>query len=292
MLWQIYKLKPDLVHFCFVQQPLLYFGKVVTTMHDLTATRFRNPFKNRLTYYFKQRVYALGNKIAAHKSATIITPTEFVKNDVAKFARINSRKIAVTYEAADEIKVPAEAIEDLEGKEFIFYVGRAATHKNLSRLIEAFAKLKESHPGLKLVLGGKKGVQYRLLASKARLKGIPDIVLTGFVSEGQLRWLYENARAYVFPSLSEGFGLPGLEAMAHGCPVISSNATSLPELYSEAAHYFDPENVDDMAAKIHEVLTKDALRQKLIQNGRKQVKKYSWQRMAEQTLDIYNSVLE
>lgn len=292
MLWQIYRLKPDLVHFCFAQQPLLYFGKAVTTVHDLTATRFRNPFKNRMTYSIKQSIYKLGIKIVAHKSAAIITPTEFVKDDLAKFARINSRKITVTYEAADEITARAETVEGLKDQKFIVYVGRPSTHKNLNRLIEAFAKLKEMHPDLKLILAGKRSAAYRVLASKARLKGVTDVVFTGFISEGQLRWLYENAAAYVFPSLSEGFGLPGLEAMAHGCPVVSSNATCLPEVYGEAAHYFDPENTDDIAQKISEVLRKDNLRQTLKMYGYKQIKKFSWERMAQQTVDIYASVLE
>jgi glycosyltransferase involved in cell wall biosynthesis len=98
--------------------------------------------------------------------------------------------------------------------------------------------------------------------------------------------------AYIFPSLSEGFGLPGLEAMTHGAPVVSSNATCLPEIYGDAAHYFDPLSVEAMVIAISEVLNDKALRQKLITAGQMQVNKYSWQRMAEQTLDVYRKVLE
>lgn len=291
LLWQVYRLKPDLVHFCFVQQPILYFGKVVTTMHDLTATRFRNAFKNRLTFYFRQQAYILVNKVAARKSAAIICPSEYVKDDVAKFARANSRKITVIPEAADEITLKAAPVEDLEGKQFLLYVGRMSIHKNLNRLVEAFSQLKEQHPDLVLVIAGKRSAQSRLLASKIRLKGIANVVFTGFVTEAELRWLYENAATYVFPSLSEGFGLPGLEAMMHGCPVVSSNATCLPEVYGEGAHYFDPLNVEEMATKINDVLTRESLRTSLIEKGRKQARKYSWQEMAERTLELYNSVI-
>ncbi len=291
-LWkQVHNLKPDLVHFGIVQQPVLYRGKVVTTMHDLTATRYRNPAKNRLIFVVKQWIYKWGNKIIARKSAAIITPTEFVKDDIAKFARINSRKITVTYEAADIITETAESVDGLEDAPFIMYVGRPQAHKNLERLIDAFAILKQTHPELKLVLAGKKDVLYERHENSVKKKHIPDVIFTGFVSEGQLRWLYEQTKAYVFPSLSEGFGLPGLEAMTHGAPVISSDATCLPELYGDAALYFDPTDIDDVATKINEVLLNSPLRNKLIEAGYRQAKKYSWKKMAAQTLDVYDKAL-
>jgi glycosyltransferase involved in cell wall biosynthesis len=172
------------------------------------------------------------------------------------------------------------------------YVGRPTPHKNLPRLIEAFAQLQAKHPDLYLVLAGKKDANYKRIARDTKDKGIEQVVFTGFVTDGQLRWLYEHCAAYIFPSLSEGFGLPGLEAMANGAPVVSSNATSLPEVQGDAAHYFNPENVDDMAKAINAVLTKPELRKTLIERGRKQVAKFSWKRMAEQTLAVYKQVLK
>jgi glycosyltransferase involved in cell wall biosynthesis len=166
-------------------------------------------------------------------------------------------------------------------------------HKNLWRLIEAFALLRRTHPDLLLVLVGKKDAMYEQIAARAEKEGLRGgVVFTGFVSEAELKWLYLHCQAYIFPSLSEGFGLPGLEAMLHSAPVVSSNATCLPEVHGRAAHYFDPLNVDDMAAKIGEVLDDPKLRQKLITAGHKQAAKYSWKRMAEQTLAVYNRVLE
>ncbi len=292
LLRQINKLEPDLVHFSIVQQPVLYKGKVVTTMHDLTTARFRNPAKNWLLFWFKQQVYKWVNKRVAHKSHAIITATEYVKDDVARFTRINSRKITVTPEAADKIIDKPIPMEDLIDKRFIMYVGRPQPHKNLNRLLEAFVKLREQQPDLHLVLVGKRDTLYRKLHLRVLAKGIKHVHFTGFVSEGQLRWLYGHTQAYVFPSLSEGFGLPPLEAMLHGAPVVSSNATCLPEVNGDAAEYFDPLSVEDMANAIKRVLTSEKRRKNLIAAGKKQVAKYSWERMARQTLEVYKQVLE
>lgn len=289
---QLKKLKPDLVHFGMTQQPVLYRGKVVTTIHDLTTARFPNPAKNPLVFAIKQIVYKWVIKRAARKSAVVLTPSEFVKDDVARFARINSRKITVTYESADKITEPAEPMQLLEHKDFIMYVGRPTPHKNLERLVEAFALLQETHFNLTLVLAGKLDKNYRKLQKMVNEQGIHGVFFTDYVTGGELRWMYEHAKAYVFPSLSEGFGLPGLEAMIHGCPVVSSNATCLPEIYKDGAVYFDPEDVADMAAKINDVLADPKLAQKLVIKGNLVVKDYSWRRMAEQTLGVYREVLD
>jgi glycosyltransferase involved in cell wall biosynthesis len=289
---QITNINPDLVHFTFAQQPILYRGKVVTTIHDLTTAKFRNPAKNWLVFTFKQLVYKWVIKIAARKSLSVITPSEYVKDDVAKFAHINSRKVMVTYEAADQITEVAELVEGVnDDTQFIMYVGRPQPHKNLDRLIDAFIMLKVKHPNLKLVLAGKKDVLYKRLSRSTRGAGFDDVIFTGFVSEGQLRRLYEHCAAYVFPSLSEGFGLPGLEAMAHGAPVVSSNATCLPEIYGDAAEYFDPLEPFSIASAIARVLDNPKLADSLRQKGHKQAAKYSWTKMAEETLGIYDSHL-
>ncbi len=288
---QIRSLKADLVFFPMVQQPVLYRGPVVTTIQDLTTIRFRNPSKNWLVFTIKQIVYKLVNKYVAHKSAALITPSEFVKQDIARFARINSRKITVTHESADPITVAAEPLEELQNKRFIMYLGRPLPHKNLPRLIEAFASMRQQYPDLHLVLAGKKDVLYKRIARDVRQQALGNVHFTGFVSEAQLRWLYENTSAYVFPSLSEGFGLPGLEAMIHGAPVASSNATCLPEVYRDAAVYFDPLDVNDISRKISELLSDEKMAKELTQKGKKLAAAYSWQRMAEQTVVVFDHVL-
>jgi glycosyltransferase involved in cell wall biosynthesis len=289
---QLVAIRADLVHFGMTHQPVLYMGKTVTTMHDLTTFRFYNPAKNKLIFGVKQKVYGEVIKRVAKKSRFIITPSEFVKNDLVKFSGITPTKVTVTYEAADAIKEAPTPLPDLQNSKFIMYVGRPTPHKNLERLIEAFSSLRATHPDLKLVLVGKKDSNYARTEAGVAKRGLEGVVFSGFASEGQLRWLYENTAAYVFPSLSEGFGLPGLEAMTHGAPVVSSNATCLPEVYGNAAQYFDPLNVQDMEDAINNVLTDEKLRQKLIEAGHKQAAKYSWKRMAEQTLEVYNKALK
>ena len=288
---QLYSLKPDLVHFTMTHQPVLYFGKTVTTIHDLTTARFTNPSKNYVIFKFKQWIYRGVVLWVSHKSKAILTISKFVKQDIATYTHIDPNKINVTYLAADKISDKPEPVSGVTPRNFIMYVGRPLPHKNLKRLIQAFAILKSTNPELQLVLAGKKDELYRRFEDYANNKKIKGIVFTDFVSEGQLRWLYENTAAYIFPSLSEGFGLPGLEAMAHGAPVVSSNATCLPEIYGNAAHYFNPLDVNDMVSKINDVISDNKLRDKLIKNGKDQAAKYSWQRMAEQTLEVYKKVL-
>ncbi|HVS78865.1 MAG TPA: glycosyltransferase family 1 protein [Candidatus Saccharimonadales bacterium] len=289
---QLRKLRPDLVHFGMTQQPVRYRGPKVTTIHDLTTIRFDNPAKNRLVFKFKQGVYKWLIKKVSAQSAAIITPSQYVKQDVAQYTRVSPGKIFVTYEAADRISAAPKAVPRLSGQQFIMYVGRPLPHKNLERLIKAFELLKRAHPNLMLVLVGGMDKNYKKLEALVSHKRMAhSVVFTGFVTEGELRWLYENTAAYVFPSLSEGFGLPGLEAMAHNAPVISSNATCLPEIYGDAAHYFNPRNTRDIAAKIHEVLVQPRLRAGLISKGRARAAKYSWSVMSRQTLRIYKNVL-
>jgi glycosyltransferase involved in cell wall biosynthesis len=288
---QLRSLTPDLVHFGMTQQPVRYRGKTITTIHDLTTTRFTNPSKNPLTFAFKRHIYKHVIKRVAKHSSLVIVPSEFVKKDLAQFAHINPEKIIVTYEAAEPIQEIAVPLDNLANSQFLLYVGRPTPHKNLERLIEAFQLIQVQHHDLLLVLAGKKDANYRRIEKKVHKKSVKNVIFTDFVSEGQLRWLYEHCAAYVFPSLSEGFGLPGLEAMLHGAPVISSNATCLPEIYGDAAHYFDPYKTQAIADALNAVLINSNLRWDLIDKGKEQVAKYSWQRMAEQTLQIYSHVL-
>lgn len=289
---EIEALGADLVHFPMVQQPILYRGAVVTTMQDLTTIRFRNPTKNAVVFWAKQQVYKLINIRAAHKSRALITPTDFVKHDVAHYCRVPLEKITVTLEAADVMPAGSAPYAPVKNKPFIMYIGRPTPHKNLARLIEAHQQLRQKHPDLLLVLAGKKDANYQLHEKTVCENGYDGVIFTDFIPDDQFRWLLEHCQAYCFPSLSEGFGLPGLEAMLHGAPVISSNATCLPEVYSDAAHYFNPYDVSDMAHAIDDVLSSPELRKELIEKGYKQAKKYSWKRMAQQTLSVYENSLQ
>lgn len=292
--WFLYRLKPDLVHFTMTgQQPLFYFGRQTTMTHDLTMYEYVRP--GRLPVWL-HKVRMLGYRLlmwSAHRKAThIITISNYVKDGLAKFHSFTKNKISVIYEASEPPSTAkAEPLAGV-GKNFIFHVGSPFPHKNIERLVQAFDKLAATYPDLQLILPGKKEFYFAQLQKQVDASPLKDrIVIPGFVSDGELKWLYENASAYVLPSLSEGFGLPGLEAMAHGCPLVSSNATCLPEIYGDAAHYFDPTNTDDMVQKISEVMDDAQLRENLVEKGRRQIGKYSWPRMAEETLQLFEKNL-
>ncbi len=291
---QLYGLKADLVHFPMNQQPILYFGKTVTTTMDFTMLRYTRAGKTPLPiFWLKMAGYRLLFWWSNKKSAQIITISDYVQNQLHDKYPATRGKITTTHCASEPtMAVSAKKPKSVNGK-FIFAVGTAFPHKNLERLIKALEIINTSQPELKLVLAGKREYYYEQLAEFAdKSPSRKNIVFTGFVSDEELKWLYENAEAYVFPSLSEGFGLPGLEAMAHDCAVVSSNATCLPEVNGDAAHYFDPRNIEDMAAKITEVITDEKLKKDLIKKGKKQLQKFSWQTMAKQTLEVYKKALK
>lgn len=291
---QLKGLRPDLVHFTMTQQPLLFRGsKIITTTHDLTMLHFVRANTTPLPiFWVKRTLYRVLLSLAHRKSDAIITPTEYVRKDLEQLQPFTKGKTHVTLEAS-EPPLDAEAQKLAEAREpFIFYVGSAFPHKNLFRLVDAFGLLHERQPKLNLLIVGKREFYKRELEEYiARKPFAKNIVTPGFVSDEELKWLYEHCAAYVFPSESEGFGLPGLEAMAHGTPVVSSNTTCLPEVYGDAAEYFDPLDIQDMANSIERVITDDKLRAKLIQRGNKQIKKFSWRKMAEQTKTIYDQTL-
>jgi len=292
--WQLHRLKPDLVHFTMTQQPVLYFGKVITTTHDLTMLRFsRAGSLPGWIHSTRMALYRFLFWWAHRKSTRIITPTKFVKKDLAKLQPFTIKKTIVTYEASDHLeKMKPVAVKGARNP-FIFHVGSPFPHKNIKRLIQAFEIVKEQQTDLQLILGGKKEQYYEELEEWALDSPVrKSILFYGFVPDPEMRWLHENAEAYVLPSLSEGFAIPGLEAMDNGCALISSNATCLPEVFGEAAHYFDPYDVADIARAIQEVLRGDSLKKKLIISGQAQVKKYSWSKMAKETLTIYKDILK
>ncbi len=294
---QLYSLKPDLTYFTMTpQSPLFFFGHQMTFTHDLTMFKFVRPGKLPLFLHkIRMQGYRLLMWQAHRKAAHVITPTEFVSDEVSKRYLFVNRKISVAHEAS-EPPLPGKASEPEENPgEFIMYTGSAFPHKNLERFISAFCVLKEQHTNLKLVLVGKREKHSKDLERWAKannpLDCFDDIVFTGFIPDAELKWYYENAKAYVFPTLSEGFGLPSLEAMAHGCPTVISSVSCLPEVNGDASRYFDPLDVQDMAHKIDEVISKPALRKKLVEKGYVNIKRFSWRKFTNQHLSIFKQLL-
>ncbi len=284
--FQLRRLNADLIHFCSPQQPVLYRGKKVTTIHDLTLIDTYNPDKNWFIYKTKQYVGKFVFKYIARSSTAVITPTDHVRNDVIRRYNVSPEKVIRTYEAAGA-RTSDVSPYPLKSDKFIMFVGQQSAYKNINRLCDAHQKILIDHPTLLLVLVGKIDSSAKMTQSYVKKNNYKNVVFTGYTEDDQLTWLYKHTSAYVFPSLMEGFGLPGLEAMAQGAPVVSSNTTCLPEVYSEAAHYFNPTDTVAMVSAITEVLTNNILRKSLIKKGFDQVRKYSWQSMAEETHSVY-----
>jgi len=282
----------DLVHFCMPQQPVLYRGRSVTTFHDLTLLNTYNSDKNWFVFHAKQLVGRAVFHMVAAKSTRIITPTWTVKRELEAFHGRIEDKTVVTYEAADRLQAGTVTPYNTPFGEFLLYVGQQSDYKNIKRLGDAHQKLLETHPDLGLILVGRINKSAQMTKEYFESKGYRNIHFTGFVEDDQRDWLYENCAAYVFPSLMEGFGLPPLEAMQYDAPVVSSNASCMPEVLGDAARYFTPTDIESMVHAIDQVLTDKSLRLSLIEKGKIQRQKYSWQKMAQETLDQYMIALE
>lgn len=295
--WQIKRLGADLVHFPHFAMPILYPGQFVVTIHDLTLIDFKNVRGSgvkRWLYEAKQLAMRLVLRAAIYRSQAIITPTEWVKNDLTKRYHIDPPKISVTLEAVNPMQAAAGPIDHLGvGNSFLLYVGNYYPYKNIGRLLEAYTASVCRQQGTKLVLAGPPDFfqeQAKRLAKDTGLSS-DEVIFTGFVTEAELAGLYRQATLYVFPSLSEGFGLPGLEAMAQGTPVLAANASCLPEVYNGAAVYFDPYNAADLTTKIDELCQNPQKLSQLSAAGLAQVAHFSWSRMARITLAVYKDAL-
>ena len=283
----------DLMHWPHFNVPIMCPVKFVVTIHDLILIKFptvRATTLGPLTYKIKNLAYKLVISSAVKRAKKVFAVSEYTKNDVVKQFKISPDKVVVTYEGVANLSFPPDK-GGLRGVNppYLLYVGNAYPHKNLEGLIKVFARIKQARPELKLVLVGKEDYFYHGLKKYAQK--FSDIVFPGYVPDADLAELYSGALAYVFPSFYEGFGLPPLEAMARGLPVVSSNKTCLPEILGDAAIYFNPEDERDMKDKILQVINDENLRANLRSRGYEQIKKYSWRDCAEKTLEVYKNCL-
>ena len=283
---QLDRIGADLVHFTMPQQPLLYRGRSVTTVFDLTLFRYREVGKPLTLSLLKQAIGWLAIRVIAAKTARIFVSSRYTAADVVTRLGAAPDKIVINSLAAD-IDPALPVAMNFPFKTFLLYVGHQSAYKNIRRLSEAHQQLLMRHPDLGLVLVGPFNGPARKNKEWAIKNGFRNIEFAGFINDGQRDWCFKNAVAYVFPSLMEGFGLPGLEAMGQGLPVISSNATCLPEIYGDAAVYFDPMDVGSISCAIEGVIVDPAVRQRLIRAGYTKHAAYSWRRMAETTLRVY-----
>jgi glycosyltransferase involved in cell wall biosynthesis len=286
----------DLVHFTNFNYPIRYRKPFVVTVHDVTLLEYSG--RSRLSRLKMHPMRLVVRKGIAHSKA-VITISEYQRRLVARKFRTPQDRIKVIYEAAEDRYRPLSPAAKIAfrrqhglDRPFLMYAGEWREHKNLIRLFRAFKKLRERRD-VELVLVGKRDPAFPIIPETIRRLGLErDVRLTGFVDYEDLPKYYASADAFVFPSLTEGFGLPPLEAMASGTPVTSSDAQPMPEILGTAAHFFNPRNTAEMAGALERVLTDRRLRTSLRRRGLAQAKRYSWKRMARETLAVYESVLD
>ena len=284
---ELEKYSLDLVHFTYFSLPINYKGRFIVTIHDLIIHHFPTGKASTLPtplYYLKRFAYIYLVQKSADKAIKIITPTIATKEEVVEHLTITENKIRVIYEGFDE-NIKSDSKKNIIDGPYILYVGNAYPHKNLPRLIEAFQTVRKDNQ--KLVLVGRENFFYKRLKKDMKSK-TDGVIFFGEATDSDLSNLYSNAMAFVMPSLMEGFGLPPIEAMAHNCFVIASNIPAISEVCEDAAIYFDPYKISDIADKIGFAFS-DVSKTKYIEKGRERIKDFSWVKMARETLDIYES---
>lgn len=288
----------DLMHYPHFNVPLLAPAPFIVTIHDLILTHFptrRATTLGPLTYWVKQLAYRVTLSRAVARASHILTVSNFTKQDIRQYFGYDPKKVSVTYEAVDAF--PKPAVDDgtlvqragIPGR-YLLYVGNAYPHKNLEQFTHFLRALPPKHADLTLVVVCKPDYFLERFRKQVADAGLAArVIFPGYVDDATLGALYRRAHAYVFPSLYEGFGLPPLEAMAQGTPVLSSNAACMPEVLGDAALYFKPTDTRGMLAAL-ERLDDSALRAAKISAGKQWIQRYAWRTLAEQTLAVYHGV--
>jgi len=304
---------PDLVHIPLNEVPLLMPKPYVVTIHDMSSFLFGNRKgirENVRLYNFRRGLM---------RADAVIAVSANTRRDVENLLGVPASRIRQVYSAPDPKFFEHNAVSQSEGEAggdwpgerrrvleryqidypFILYSGRIRPHKNVPRLVEAFAVVKgrlESHPAFKelrlIIIGDEITTHPEVRRAVIQTRMEQCVRFLGFVPFDTLKMFYASASAFIFPSLYEGFGLPPLEAMASGTPVIASKLSSLPEAVAEAAMLINPENVFDMARGIEEVLLDDNLRATLVEQGYARARQFNWRRTAEQVLEVYREVAQ
>lgn len=300
----LYRENFDLVHFTQINVPFFYRRPFVVTIHDLILHEYsteRGGLLRRFLYRLKRLPYFLVFARAVYSSQKIIVPSQATKDDLLKYYRLHPDKIVVTHEAVDHYSSSVhveDRIEVLEKyglkKPYLLSLGSFYPHKNIPRLVAAFKILKEKEgfPG-QLVLVGKESDFSRILRQKVAEEGIREIIfpgaqnVQGYLPDPEVEIILANAHVFIQPALKEGFGLPPVEAMVFGVPTAVANIDSLKEMCGEASVYFDPTDANDMAAQIQLIIKNEPLRKELVRKGYENVKRFSWQKMAGETLEVY-----
>jgi glycosyltransferase involved in cell wall biosynthesis len=300
--WEMLASTPDLLFVPAHVLPLIHPRRTIVTVHDLGYLYF--PEAHTLTQNAYLRWSTRHN---ARSASRVLADSEATRQDLVGRLQIPADKIRVIYPGRDESLSPVQdpnllaSVRDRYGipETYLLYVGTLHPRKNLVRLVQAFALLfqspisssQSSMPNLHLVLAGQKGWLYEDLFAEIRRLGLEERVrLTGYVPDADLPPLLSGAVAFVYPSLHEGFGLPVLEAMSCGTPVVCSSTSSLPEVAGDAALLVDPLDVEAWAQSLHQVAADQELRRSLVERGHLQIQRFSWQRCASETLQVFEEL--
>lgn len=272
--------------------PLFCPKNSVISILDLSYIHFPELFKNS-----DLKQLSIWTRFSFKKAKKVFTISRASKDDIIKEYGVSQNKVVVTYPGIKEelmIKDKGLNMADLKKKygingDYVLFVGTLQPRKNIARLIEAFSKLKSD---IGLIIVGKKGWLYEQILEAPKKFNVQNKVrFLDSVPDEDLPAFYKNAVCFVLPSLYEGFGLPVLEAMKYGCPVIASNVSSLPEAGGEAALYVDPLDTEDIKKKLELMINSEELREKLIKKGYEQIKKFSWEKTAKETLKVLEGLV-
>ncbi|MBU2025312.1 MAG: glycosyltransferase family 1 protein [Patescibacteria group bacterium] len=276
--------------------------KHVITLHDVIWKVYEKDYLNN----FRKNIYSRQTFDAIKKAAHLITVSEYSKKEIIKYLNIDPSFITVIkngaadcfYPVSDQRKIQTKLEQLNINSPYLFYIGGFEKRKNLDFLLKAFKKMTENYANVlgsrKLVIAGEIWPNKDPLVTDVQAVvgdlGLKDkVILTGAVSNNDLVTLYNGADLFVFPSLYEGFGLPVLEAMACGCPVLASNRTAIPEIGQDAIEYFNPDREDELIQQLNRLLSDPVITAELSQKGRIRAKSFSWPRAAKKTLEILTS---
>jgi glycosyltransferase involved in cell wall biosynthesis len=284
------KYKIDVLHSPANVAPLFYKGKSIIHIHDLCFV------VNPQWYSFAFRtVYNLIIPQLAKRATKVITNSNNSKNDLLQYFNLPAEKVSLVYWAVDDtFSLPATldaSVTKNFDSDYILYVGSLEPRKNIKGLIEAYEKLRHDYPAIKtkLILIGGESPLFASVQLKAR-EFRDDVVFKGFVTDAELSEFYRRAKLVAYPSLYEGFGLPPLEAMASGAPVVTSCTSSIPEVVGNAAILINPLDRDQLARALHRVLTDHRLRESMVKAGAERVTRFNWYRVARGVLSVYHEV--
>ncbi len=291
------KARLDLMHFPHFNAPILYRGRSIVTIHDLILSFY--PGKS-VSSWLKEGAYRMTIRSIVERATAIITVSSHTKKDLVELMQTDDAKIRVIHNGVDAIfseKVPIAAIEEVKKKlgiqsSYLLYMGLHREHKNLGRLVRAFKLLIDGGYSGQLILAGKEDPRTGEAREAVRELGLRSrVIFPWHLDFADTILLLQGAELYIMPSLYEGFGLPILEAMASGTPVVASKTTSLPEVGGPAARYFHPLRIDEIAKTITEVLKDPTIQAEMIEKWYAQARGFSWEKMGKETLALYQESL-